>query len=72
VLGDVHVTGPDVAEARLLDQLTLVVGVGDPQGQATSTGLGTRGPGGCLGNAVLMPDLIVAGAHCHVNRGTDS
>lgn len=39
VFGDVDLTGPQVAEARLFDQLTLVVGVRDPHGQATATRL---------------------------------
>lgn len=39
VFGDVHFTGPQVAEAGLFDQLTLVVGVRDPHGQAAATGL---------------------------------
>jgi len=39
VFGDVDLTGPQVAEARLFDQLTLVVGIRDPHGQAAATGL---------------------------------
>lgn len=39
VFGDVDLTRPQVAEARLFDQLTLLVGVGDPHGQAAATGL---------------------------------
>lgn len=39
VFGDVDFTGPQVAEARLFDQLTLVIGIGDPQGHAATTAL---------------------------------
>lgn len=39
VFGDVDLAGPQVAKARLFDQLTLLVGVRDPQGQAAATGL---------------------------------
>lgn len=39
VFGDVDLTRPQVAEARLFDQLTLLVGVRDPHGQAAATGL---------------------------------
>lgn len=37
VFGDVDLAGPQGAEARLFDHLALVVGVGDPQGQAAAT-----------------------------------
>lgn len=39
VLGDVDLARPQVAEPGLFDQLTQVVGVGDPQGQAAAAGL---------------------------------
>lgn len=39
MFGYVDLTRPQVAKARLFDQLTLLVGVRDSQGQATSTGL---------------------------------
>lgn len=39
VFGDVNLTGPQGAQAGLFDQLTLLVGIRDPQGQATATGL---------------------------------
>lgn len=55
MLGDVNLTGPQVAEAGLFDQLTLLVGVRDPQGQAAATGLWAGAPWGSLGNAVLVP-----------------
>lgn len=38
VFGDVDLTGPQVAEARLFDQLTLLIGVRDPQGETAAAG----------------------------------
>ena len=39
MFGDVDLTGPQVAKARLFDQFALLIGVRDPQGQAATTGL---------------------------------
>lgn len=39
VFGDVDLARPQVAEARLFDQLTLLVGIRNPQRQATAAGL---------------------------------
>lgn len=39
VFGDVDLTWTQVAEARLFDHLTLLVCIGDPQGQAATAGL---------------------------------
>lgn len=44
VFSDVHLAWPQVAEARLFDQLTFLVGVGDPHGQAAAAGLRTGAP----------------------------
>lgn len=55
VLGDVHLAGPQVAQARLLDHLAALVGVGDAQRQAAAAGLGAGAPGGGLAHAVLVP-----------------
>lgn len=44
VIGDVNLTWPQVAEARLLDHLALVVGVGDPQREAAAAGLRAGAP----------------------------
>lgn len=39
VMGDVDLAGPQVAKARLFDQLTPLVGVGHPEGQAAAAAL---------------------------------
>ena len=56
VFGDVHLAGPQVTQAGLLDHLTALVGVGHAEGQAAATRPGAGAPGGGLGDAVpLMP-----------------
>lgn len=60
--GDVHLTGPQVAKARLLDHLAALVGVGDAQRKAAAAGLGAGAPGRGLANAVLVPAA-------HLGRG---
>lgn len=44
VVGDVDLAGPQVAQARLFDQLAALVGVGDPEGQAAAAALGAGAP----------------------------
>lgn len=44
VMGDVDLAGPQVAEARLFDQLAALVGVGHPEGQAAAAALGAGAP----------------------------
>ena len=44
MFGDVDRTGPQVAKASLFDQLTLLVGVRDPQGQAAVARLRAGAP----------------------------
>lgn len=39
VIGDVDLAGPQVAKARLFDQLTPLVGVGHPERQAAAAAL---------------------------------
>lgn len=39
VMGDVDLAGPQVAKARLFDQLAPLVGVGHPEGQAAAAAL---------------------------------
>lgn len=39
MFGDVDLARPQVTETRLFKQLALLVGVGDPHGQATAAGL---------------------------------
>lgn len=54
-MGDVDLAGPQVAEARLLDQLAPLVGVGHPEGQAAAAALRAGAPRAGLGDAVLVP-----------------
>lgn len=44
MLGDVDLTGPQVAEAGLFDHLAPLVVVGDPQRQAAAAGLRAGAP----------------------------
>lgn len=44
MLGDVYFARPQIAETGLLDELTLIVGIGDPQRQAAAAGLGAGAP----------------------------
>lgn len=55
VFGDVNLTGSQVAEAGLFDQLALLISIRDPQGKAAATSLWAGAPRGSLGNAVLVP-----------------
>lgn len=55
VIGDVDLAGPQVAKARLFDQLTPLVGIGHPERQATAAALWAGAPWACLADAVLVP-----------------
>lgn len=55
VFGDVDITGAQVAEAGLFDQLTLLVGIRDPHGHAAAARLWAGAPWGSLGDAVPVP-----------------
>lgn len=57
VFGDVHLTGAQVTQTGLFDELTLVVVIRNPQGNPTATRLRAGTPGGSLGDAVLVPAL---------------
>lgn len=53
-MGDVNLAGPQVAKARLFDQLTPLVGVGHPERQAAAAALRAGAPWGSLADAVLV------------------
>ena len=44
VFGDIHLTWTQVAETGLFDQLTLLIGIGDPHGQAAAAGFRAGAP----------------------------
>lgn len=46
-------TGPNVAQARLLDQLTPGIVIGNTRGDAHPTAPGTLGPGSSLNHALI-------------------
>lgn len=59
MFGDVHLTGPDCAQAALLHHLAPGVVVGDAQGEASAAGLGAWTPRGALADAVLLLLLLL-------------
>lgn len=44
MVADVHLAGPQVAKARLLDRLAALVGVGHPEGEAAAAALRAGAP----------------------------
>ena len=72
MLGDVHLTGSNVAQSSLLDHLAMLVGVSDAQGYSSPTGLGAGAPGSGLGHTVLLPVVFSTGESFQKDAQTDA
>lgn len=64
MLGYIHLTGPHVAQAALLQEPALLVVIGDPGGDAQPAGLGAGTPGGGVHDAVLLPGFLLSLVCC--------
>lgn len=61
---DVHIAGPQAAEAALLLRPAAGVDIGDPRGDPQAAAGGTGAPGAGVGEAVPRPGLRLAHGRC--------
>lgn len=61
---DVHVTGPQIAEAALLLRPAAGIDIGDPRGDAQATAGGTGAPRARVGYAVPVPGFNLGHGRC--------